>query len=138
MVVATGLHNPFGGYVQDDGLYSRIAFLRALREGFPEYADVSDSLLMTKFLAKYPASKTWIREETDGTPPLPLAIADHEANYRLRPPPAYSGARPRRYSMHAIFPWIDELIEYVGFVGPILLGGALWTWLFRGSKSRAA
>lgn len=70
----TALHNPFGGYALDDRLYSRVEFLRMLREAFPEYADMVDADILGRTVAKYPGFKTWIREETDGSPPLPIAI----------------------------------------------------------------
>ncbi|MEI6624062.1 MAG: hypothetical protein WCP28_19390 [Actinomycetes bacterium] len=134
IVIATTLHNPFGGYRVDDGLYSRVEFLRLFREAYPEYADYSDSDLVQKVLARYPAAKTWIREETDGTSPLPIAITEQETNSRLHPPPGYFGARPRRRSINAVFPWIDETSEYFGFVGPVLAGAGFWIWLFRRSR----
>ena len=137
VVLATALHNPFGGYVRDDGLYSKIEFLRMFRESFLEYADLSDEDLLAKVTAKYPAFKTWIREATDGSPPMPVAISGQPANYRLQPPPAYYGARPRRYSPHALFLWIAEPTEYAGFVGPVLLATAIWVWVFRNRKSGA-
>lgn len=135
VVVATGLHSPFGGYRIDDGLYSRVEFLRLVREGFPEYADLRDGDLLERVFARYPAAKTWVREETTGADPLPLAIAGQETNARLRPPPAYFGAQSRRYSIHAVFAWIDEPVEYLGFVVPVILGAGLWVWLFRRRKA---
>src|SRR5437870_116809 len=89
IVLVTALHNPFGGYVRDDGLYSKIEFLQMFRKRFMEYSDISDDDLLAKVMAKYPALKTWIREATDGSPPMPIVISGQQANYRLQPPPAY-------------------------------------------------
>jgi hypothetical protein len=131
IILATILHNPFGGYVSDDGLYTKIQFLRQFREAFPEYADLSDADLLSKVFAKYPGFKTWIREETDGSAPLPVAVPEQVANYRLQPPPAYYGTRPRKYSPYALVSWIDEPIEYFGILLPAVFGGAVWFWFFR-------
>ncbi len=57
------------------------------REAFPEYSDLSDSDLIAKTLTAHPAFRTWIREETDGSPPLAVAIRGQPTNYRLKPPP---------------------------------------------------
>ena len=111
IVLATVLHNPFGGYVRDDGLYSKIEFLRMFRESFLEYADLSDEDLLAKVVAKYPAFKTWIREDTDGSPPMPVAISGQPANYRLRPPPAYYSARMRCFCGSTSRPSMQDLSD---------------------------
>lgn len=138
IAVLTALHNPFGGYALDDGLYSRIQFLRMFREVFPEYADMADADLLGRLFARHPGFKTWIREETDGSPPLPIAIVGQPANPRLQPPPAYYGARPNRYSPYAVFPWLDEPLEYAGWVGSIVLAGIVWLWLLRDRRRGTA
>jgi len=69
--VVTIFHNRMGGYVRNDGLYGKAQFMRMVREAFPEYSDLSDSDLLTRFLTTYPTFKTWIREETNGSPRYP-------------------------------------------------------------------
>jgi hypothetical protein len=134
----TALHNPVGGYVMEDGLYSKVEFLRMFREAFPVYADVSDGDLLDRCLAKHPGFKTWIREETDGCPPLAIAIVGQPTNAGIRPPPAYYGARPKRYSRYAAVSWIDQPIEFAGWVGPIILAGVICLWLLSDRKGRPA
>jgi hypothetical protein len=106
------------------------------REAFPEYHDVSDADLLKAILTKYPAFKTWIREETDGSPPLAVAITNQPTNYRLQPPPAYYGARSGLHSRYALAAWIDEPAEYAGVVLPVVVTMAAWCWLFRRRAAR--
>ena len=134
--VVTILHNPVGGYLRDDGLYSKAQFMRMVREAFPEYSDLSDSDVLARFLTTYPAFKTWIREETDGSPPLAVAIRGQPTNYRLTPPPAYYGIAGGTYSRYAAFVWIDEPAEYIGIVLPIILATVFWIWLLRRRSSQ--
>lgn len=129
--IATILHNPLGGYVWDDGLYSKAQFMRMFREAFPEYADLSDTDLWGAVVKRYPEQRSWVREETDGSPPRAIAIRNQPTNYRLTPPAAYFGARPAWRSPHAMATWIDEPLEYAGFVVPTVLAGVVWYWLFR-------
>ena len=131
VVTATTLHNPFGGYEWDDGLYSKPQFMRMLREAFPEYANISDDDLWSAVGKRYPEQRSWVREETDGTPPRAIPVREQPTNYRLTPPPAYFGARPHWRSRQAMAPWIDEPAEYAGWVIPIGLGAAIWCWSFR-------
>lgn len=131
VAITTILHNPFGGYEHRDGLYARLEFVRILREAFPEYSDLSDSDLLAKTLTAHPAFRTWIREETDGSPPLAVAVRGQPTNYRLKPPPAYYGMLSGTYSRYAASTWIDEPAEYVGVVLPVILAAAVWLRLFR-------
>jgi hypothetical protein len=131
VTLVTVLHNPFGGYARRDGLYTRLEFLRVFREAFSEYHALSDVDLLETLLTKYPAFKTWIREETDGSPPLAVAITDRPTNYRMNPPPAYYGARAGIHSRYALAPWMDEPAEYAGVVLPVVVAAAVWLWLFR-------
>jgi hypothetical protein len=135
VLVATILHNPVGGYGWDDGLYSKAQFIRMVREGFPEYSDKSDTDLWNAGIEKYPNLKSWIREETDGSPPLAIATPAEPASYRLMPPPAYFNARQSWRSRHAMMTWIDEPAEYGGIVFPTVLATGLWYWHFRRRKA---
>lgn len=134
--VATILHNPIGGYAWDDGLYSKGQFMRMFREAFPEYADLSDSDLWSALVKRYPEQRSWVREETDGSPPRAIPVGDQPTNYRMTPPPAYFGHRAAWRSTHAMAAWIDEPVEYMGFVIPTLLAAGLWYWLFRRKYAR--
>lgn len=131
VLVATILHNPVGGYEWDDGLYSKAQFMRMFREAFPEYADLSDSDVWAALVKRYPEVRSWVREETDGSPPRAIAVGGQQTNYRMTPPPAYFGRRATWRSTHAMAPWIDEVAEYAGFVVPTLIGAGLWYWVFR-------
>jgi hypothetical protein len=108
-----------------------------VREAFPEYADIADAEVLTRIVGKYPGFKTWIREETDGSPPLPIAVVGQSANAGLRPPPAYFGARPKKYSRYAMLSWIDEPLEYMGWVVSTVLGLVAWVWIFRERRLEA-
>ena len=131
VIIVTILHNPIEGYEWDDGLYSRAQFMRMFREAFPEYADLSESDLWGALVKRYPEQRSWVREETDGSPPRAIPIGDQPTNYRTTPPPAYFGHRATWRSTHAMATWIDEPTEYAGFVVPTVLGAAVWCWLFR-------
>ena len=135
ILAATILHNPVGGYVWDDGLYSKAQFIRMIREGFREYSDQSDTDLWKAAVEEYPNVKSWIREETDGSPPLAIANPSEPASYRLMPPPAHFDARQSWRSIDAMATWIDEPTEYGGFVFPTVLATGLWYWHFRRRKA---
>ena len=136
--VATVLHNPIGGYEWDDGLYSKVQFMRMFREAFPEYADLSDSDLWSAVVKRYPEQRSWVREEADGSPPRAIPVRDQPTNYRLTSPPAYFGHRAAWRSTHALAGSIDEPSEYAGMVVPTVLGAGFWYWLFRKKRREAS
>lgn len=136
LIVATVLHSPLGGYEWDDGLYSKVQFMRMFREAFPEYADLPDPKVWDALVERYPEQRSWVREETDGSPAGTIPVGNQPANYRLTPPPAYFGHRPAWRSTHAMVPWIDEPAEYAGIVVPTVLGAGLWYWLLRQKRRR--
>jgi hypothetical protein len=121
------LHNPFGGYEREQVLYTKSEFLKHLREAFPEYSDISDNELYKRLLEKYPNFKTWILEETDGSEVKPISITNLPTNYRLNPPPAYYGKSAILRSKNSFIAWLDEPLEFIGF---IVLIGAVGTVLF--------
>jgi hypothetical protein len=133
VLIATILifHNPFGGYERDKVLYSKTEFLKHLRESFPEYSDIQDKKLYQKLLEKHPDFRTWILEETDGSDVKAIPLRNLPANYRLTPPPDYYGKKAILRSKNALFSWIDEPSEFVGFEILIGLVGAILCFLFR-------
>jgi len=134
----TILHNPFGGYRRDEMLYTKLEFVKLLRESFPEYADFSDDSLYLKLINKYPNFRTWIKEESKGTDVLPIAIIGKPTNYRLTPPPAYYGKQPSFHSVKAVAKWIDEPSEYLDFTVPLIIVGLAGLFIFRTQKSNHA
>jgi hypothetical protein len=135
VLAATILHNPFGGYVWDDGLYSKTQVIRMIREGFPEYADQSDTDLWNAGVKEYPDLKSWIREDTNGSSPRAIANPNQPASYRLMPPPAYFDTGQSWRSVDAMATWIDEPTEYGAFLFPTVLASGLWYWHFRRRKA---
>ncbi|MHA1336277.1 MAG: hypothetical protein ACTSPW_11105 [Promethearchaeota archaeon] len=125
------MHNPFGGYERDKVLYSKSEFMKHFREAFPEYSDIADSALYAKLLKKYPNFKTWIIEEADKTDPKPISITNLPTNYRLIPPPAYYGKKAILRSRNAFFTWLDEPIEFIGFLFLFVVIGIILFLLYR-------
>jgi hypothetical protein len=116
IAIVSILHNPFGGYKKDNTLYTKLEFIKHLREAYPEYSDTNDSELYDGILKKYPNFKTWIVEESNGNEPKAISIINLSTNDRLTPPPAYYGAEPLTYSKNAFYSWLDEPLEYFCFI----------------------
>lgn len=125
-IIALAVHNPFGGYETTDVLYARVKFINHFREVYPEYSELSDDDLYAKALAKYPQLRTWIIEESDGSPVQAVPIQGSALNFRLRPPPAYRGGKPKTRSVNAFASWLDEPGELAGVIIPAALLAGLW------------
>lgn len=102
------LHNPIGGYQHRP--YSRAQFAQYLKAWDPTYKDWPDDYLVNEALTKHPEWRDLV-EET-----FPMGFL-HATSHK------------------ALFTWIDEPLELLGFVVPIVVAGICWAWIFRERRS---
>lgn len=125
------LHNPFGGYEKSKVLYSKAEFMRKFREIWPEYNDVKDEKLYKAIIKKDPEILTWIEGENKNGKVLPMLRKDKPTNFIMKPPPAYYGISPIIKSRKAFVHWLDEPVEFIGIVVPMIIVGLVGILLLR-------
>ena len=102
------LHNPIGGYQHRP--YSRAQFAQFLKSQDPVYKDWPDDYLVDEAVRKYPEWRNLVEEA------FPIGFL-HATSHK------------------ALFVWIDEPLELLGFVIPIVVAGICWVWIFRERRS---
>ena len=137
--VLLALHNPFGGYKRTKVLYNSREFINKFREAVPESATLDEHEIFSELSAKSPEYSSWISEFTYIADPynveMPKALRSlKKPNLGIPPPPAYYGVQPQIISRKSVAQWIDEPLEFAGYVLPLIFLVIIYLYLFRNPK----